>query len=73
VAGLLLGPLLAFLAYMAILHVRLGRLIGKFGVAAVSIVAFQTAGPSGDNEPGNFCGVNVTFMILIPCRKECHS
>jgi len=34
--------LVAFLAYMAILHARVDRLIGKFGVAAISIVAFQT-------------------------------
>lgn len=34
--------LVAFLAYMAILHAKLDRRIGKFGVAAVSIVAFQT-------------------------------
>jgi len=34
--------LVAFLAYMAILHARLDRLIGKFGVAAISIAAFQT-------------------------------
>lgn len=34
--------LVAFLAYMAILHTRLDRRIGKFGVAALSIVAFQT-------------------------------
>jgi len=32
----------AFLAYMAILHARAERLIGSFGVAAWSIVAFQT-------------------------------
>jgi len=34
--------LVAFLAYMAILHAKLDRLIGKFGVAVISIVAFQT-------------------------------
>jgi cytochrome c-type biogenesis protein CcsB len=34
--------LVAFLAYMAILHARTERLIGPFGVAAWSIVAFQT-------------------------------
>jgi cytochrome c biogenesis factor len=34
--------LVAFLAYMAILHARAERLIGSFGVAAWSIVAFQT-------------------------------
>jgi cytochrome c-type biogenesis protein CcsB len=34
--------LVAFLAYMAILHARLDRIIGKFGVAAISIAAFQT-------------------------------
>jgi cytochrome c-type biogenesis protein CcsB len=34
--------LVAFLAYMAILHARVDRMIGKFGVAAISIVAFQT-------------------------------
>ncbi len=34
--------LVAFLAYMAILHARAERLIGPFGVAAWSIVAFQT-------------------------------
>jgi ABC-type transport system involved in cytochrome c biogenesis permease subunit len=34
--------LVAFLAYMAILHAKLDRLIGKFGVAVVSIAAFQT-------------------------------
>jgi cytochrome c-type biogenesis protein CcsB len=33
--------LVAFLAYMAILHARAERLIGPFGVAAWSIVAFQ--------------------------------
>lgn len=32
--------LIAFLAYMAILHGRFDRLIGPFGVAAASIVAF---------------------------------
>jgi cytochrome c-type biogenesis protein CcsB len=34
--------LVAFLAYMAILHARAERLIGPFGVAAWSIAAFQT-------------------------------
>lgn len=34
--------LVAFLAYMAILHAKLDRQIGKFGVAAISIAAFQT-------------------------------
>ena len=34
--------LVAFLAYMAILHARLDRMIGMFGVAAISIIAFQT-------------------------------
>jgi ABC-type transport system involved in cytochrome c biogenesis permease subunit len=34
--------LVAFLAYMAILHAKLDRQIGKFGVAAISIIAFQT-------------------------------
>jgi cytochrome c-type biogenesis protein CcsB len=34
--------LVAFLAYMAILHARVERLIGPFGAAAWSIVAFQT-------------------------------
>ena len=34
--------LVAFLAYMAILHARLDKLIGPFGVAAISIAAFQT-------------------------------
>jgi ABC-type transport system involved in cytochrome c biogenesis permease subunit len=34
--------LVAFLAYMAILHGRLDRLIGQFGVALASIVAFWT-------------------------------
>ena len=34
--------LVAFLAYMAILHARAERLISPFGVAAWSIVAFQT-------------------------------
>jgi cytochrome c-type biogenesis protein CcsB len=32
--------LVAFLAYLAILHGRLDRILGSFGVAAVSIVAF---------------------------------
>lgn len=34
--------LVAFLAYMAILHAKLDRMIGRFGVAAISIAAFQT-------------------------------
>jgi cytochrome c-type biogenesis protein CcsB len=34
--------LVAFLAYMAILHARAERLVGDFGVAAWSIAAFQT-------------------------------
>lgn len=34
--------LIAFLAYMAILHSRFDRQIGAFGVAALSIVAFWT-------------------------------
>jgi ABC-type transport system involved in cytochrome c biogenesis permease subunit len=34
--------LVAFLAYMAILHAKVDRLIGKFGVAVISIIAFQT-------------------------------
>lgn len=34
--------LVAFLAYMAILHAKVERLIGRFGVAAISIIAFQT-------------------------------
>ena len=34
--------LVAFLAYLAILHGRFDRLIGVFGVAALSIVAFWT-------------------------------
>ena len=34
--------LVAWLAYIAILHGRWDRLIGPFGVAALSIVAFQT-------------------------------
>jgi cytochrome c-type biogenesis protein CcsB len=34
--------LVAFLAYMAILHGKVERLIGQFGVAAISILAFQT-------------------------------
>ncbi len=34
--------LVAFLAYMAIVHARWDGLIGAFGVAAISIVAFQT-------------------------------
>jgi cytochrome c-type biogenesis protein CcsB len=34
--------LIAFLAYLAILHGRFERLIGSFGVAAISIIAFWT-------------------------------
>ncbi len=34
--------LVAFLAYMAILHARTERLLGRFGIAAWSIAAFQT-------------------------------
>jgi len=34
--------LVAFLAYMAILHLKIDRVIGTFGVAVVSIAAFQT-------------------------------
>jgi ABC-type transport system involved in cytochrome c biogenesis permease subunit len=34
--------LVAFLAYMAILHAKIDRMIGKFGVAVISILAFQT-------------------------------
>jgi cytochrome c-type biogenesis protein CcsB len=34
--------LVAFLAYMAILHAKVDRLIGRFGVAVISIAAFQT-------------------------------
>jgi cytochrome c-type biogenesis protein CcsB len=34
--------LVAFLAYMAILHAKVEQLIGRFGVAAISIGAFQT-------------------------------
>jgi ABC-type transport system involved in cytochrome c biogenesis permease subunit len=34
--------LVAFLAYMAIIHGKFDRIIGQFGVAALSIVAFQT-------------------------------
>jgi len=34
--------LVAFLAYMAIIHAKVGGLINKFGVAALSILAFQT-------------------------------
>ena len=34
--------LVAFLAYMAILHAKVEKLIGQFGVAAISIAAFQT-------------------------------
>jgi cytochrome c-type biogenesis protein CcsB len=34
--------LVAFLAYMAILHARWDKQLGSFGVAAMSIVAFQT-------------------------------
>ncbi len=34
--------LVAFLCYMAILHAKVDRMIGQFGVAAISIAAFQT-------------------------------
>jgi cytochrome c-type biogenesis protein CcsB len=34
--------LVAFLAYMAILHAKIDRMLGKFGVAVISILAFQT-------------------------------
>ena len=34
--------LVAFLAYMAITHSKVGRYIGRFGMAAWSIMAFQT-------------------------------
>jgi cytochrome c-type biogenesis protein CcsB len=34
--------LVAFLAYMAILHLKVDKVIGTFGVAVISIVAFQT-------------------------------
>jgi len=34
--------LVAFLAYIAILHARWDRMLGPFGVAAISIAAFQT-------------------------------
>jgi len=34
--------LVAFLAYMAIMHARVEKMLGDFGVAAISIVAFQT-------------------------------
>jgi ABC-type transport system involved in cytochrome c biogenesis permease subunit len=34
--------LVAFLAYMAILHAKVERMIGRFGVAVISIAAFQT-------------------------------
>jgi ABC-type transport system involved in cytochrome c biogenesis permease subunit len=34
--------LVAFLAYMAIIHARVCGIIDKFGVAAISILAFQT-------------------------------
>jgi cytochrome c-type biogenesis protein CcsB len=34
--------LVAFLAYMAILHAKVDRMIGQFLVAAISIAAFQT-------------------------------
>ncbi|HET8734926.1 MAG TPA: cytochrome c biogenesis protein CcsA, partial [Anaeromyxobacteraceae bacterium] len=34
--------LVAFLAYMAIIHGRVDRIVGRFGVAALSIIAFQT-------------------------------
>jgi ABC-type transport system involved in cytochrome c biogenesis permease subunit len=34
--------LVAFLAYMAIVHGRFDRFIGQFGVAALNVIAFQT-------------------------------
>ncbi len=34
--------LVAFLAYAAIIHARWDKMIGSFGVAAISIIAFQT-------------------------------
>lgn len=34
--------LVAFLAYVAILHLKVDKVIGTFGVAAISIAAFQT-------------------------------
>ena len=34
--------LVAFLGYMAILHAKVDKMIGQFGVAAISIAAFQT-------------------------------
>jgi ABC-type transport system involved in cytochrome c biogenesis permease subunit len=34
--------LVAFLAYMAIIHGKFDKILGQFGVAALSIVAFQT-------------------------------
>jgi cytochrome c-type biogenesis protein CcsB len=34
--------LVAFLAYMAILHLKVDKVIGTFGVAVISILAFQT-------------------------------
>ena len=34
--------LVAFLCYMAILHAKVDKMIGQFGVAAISIAAFQT-------------------------------
>jgi cytochrome c biogenesis factor len=34
--------LVAFLAYMAILHLKVDKVIGTFGVAIISIAAFQT-------------------------------
>jgi ABC-type transport system involved in cytochrome c biogenesis permease subunit len=34
--------LVAFLAYMAILHLKVDNVIGTFGVAVISILAFQT-------------------------------
>lgn len=34
--------LVAFLAYMAILHLKVDKVIGTFGVAVISIAAFQT-------------------------------
>jgi hypothetical protein len=32
----------AFLAYMAILHLKVDKVIGTFGAAIISILAFQT-------------------------------
>lgn len=34
--------LVAFLCYMAILHAKVDKMIGQFGVAAISVAAFQT-------------------------------